>query len=142
MNLRGKETSQNTKTWLSKLDRYVFPWLYKVFRIKVSKIPWHFYAAILDFRCAWRKEHEKGLFPVTKYHLKIIIGSFIKIPGLFQVFPDANFIPRLFQVFQTFSWHKFYSPTFPGSPDFGQPWPKTPKNGQVSNIGVWSLLYS
>ena len=35
--------------WLSKLGRYVFPWLFQVFQTKFLKIPWLFYTAILDF---------------------------------------------------------------------------------------------
>ena len=30
---------------------------------------------------------------ITEYHFKTILGSFIKIPRLFQVFPHLDFIP-------------------------------------------------
>ena len=36
-------------TWLSKLGRCIFPWLFQVFQTKFFKIPWLFHAAILDF---------------------------------------------------------------------------------------------
>ena len=36
-------------SWLSKLGRCVFPWLFQVFQTKFFKIPWLFHAAILDF---------------------------------------------------------------------------------------------
>ena len=41
-------------SWLSKLGRCVFPWLFQVFQTKFFKIPWLFHAAILDFGvCVW-----------------------------------------------------------------------------------------
>ena len=52
-------------------------------------------------------QYQKEFFPLTKYHLKIIFGSLSKFPWLFQDFPYLNFIPRLFQAFQSLDNHAY-----------------------------------
>ena len=49
ISIHNKQYNSSNPSWLSKLGRCVFPWLFQVFQTKFFKIPWLFHAENLDF---------------------------------------------------------------------------------------------
>ena len=87
-------------SWLSKIGRFVIPWLFQVFHKKIQKTPWHFYASIRILGWVMDVLIWKEFVSHNKHTWEIILDSFSKIP--WHTFPG----------FPAFPWHKFYFLTF------------------------------